>query len=72
MGDIIIGNLTGTTNGTHIIHSPIIFTETATVGTTLTWDTAQAGGDIIGSILLLFIISYLLLQEFKLKVEEEV
>ena len=60
MEDITTGNLIGTINGTLIVPSPTIFTETGTVGTTHTLDIAQAGGDIVGSILLLFIIGYLL------------
>lgn len=72
MEDIITGNLIGIINGTRIVASPTIFTETGTVGTTHTLDTAQVGGETIGSILLLFIIGYLLFQELRLKVEEEV
>lgn len=70
--DLITGNLIGTINGTPTVPSLTIFTETGTVGTTHTLDIAQAGGDIVGSILLLFIIGYLLFQVLRLEVEEEV
>ena len=60
MEDITTGNLIGIINGTPTVLSPTIFTETGTVGTTHTLDIVQAGGGIVGSIPLLFIIGYLL------------
>ena len=72
MEDIIIGNLTGTISGTLITHFPTTFIETGTTGTTLTSGTIQTGGELIGLIIPLFIITYLILLKLQLKVEEEV